>query len=95
MAISSLRIPTLTPVRPVSIWVDDREVQAFEGEPLLAALTAGGFKTLRRTRNGQPRGYFCGMGVCYECLVTIDGRPGQRACGTRVTAGMRVELDAE
>ena len=57
---------------------------------MAAALTAAGIKGLRRTRSGEARGVFCGMGVCYECLVTVDGRPGQRACMTRVRDGMSV-----
>ena len=40
---------------------------------------------------GAPRGVFCGMGVCFDCLVVIDGEPSRRACVTFVTEGMRVE----
>lgn len=63
---------------------------AIEGETVAAALTASGITALRRTRNGEARGVFCGMGVCFECLVTVDGRSGQRACMTRVRDGMEV-----
>ena len=57
---------------------------------MAAALTAAGITALRRTRGGDPRGVFCGMGVCHECLVTVDGRSGQRACMTEVREGMSV-----
>ena len=63
---------------------------AIEGETVAAALTAAGVTALRRTRNGEPRGVFCGMGVCHECLVTVDGRRAQRACMTKVRDGMVV-----
>ena len=45
---------------------------------------------MRQARSGAPRGPFCGMGVCFDCLVTVDGRPSQRACLTKVAAGMDV-----
>ena len=49
---------------------------------------------LRKTlKTGQPRGIFCGMGVCYDCLVTIDGVPNQRACMTQVKDGMEIRVD--
>lgn len=54
------------------------------GESLAAALTAAGIRTLRCTRSGEPRGLFCGMGVCQECLVEIDGVSNQRACMTKL-----------
>jgi D-hydroxyproline dehydrogenase subunit gamma len=45
-------------------------------------------------RTGQPRGLFCGMGICFDCLVEIDGRTGVRACIESVRAGMRVETSS-
>jgi hypothetical protein len=54
-----------------------------------AALTAAGVRSWRSTRRGQrPRGLFCGIGACYDCLLTIDGRPAQRACLVPVRDGM-------
>ncbi len=74
----------------VGFTFDGRPVDGIEGESLAAALTAAGIRGLRRTRTGAPRGYFCGMGICYECLVTVDGRDGQRACMTKLESGMQV-----
>ena len=74
----------------ISIDFEGRAVPAIEGETVAAALTAAGITALRRTRGGDPRGVFCGMGVCHECLVTVDARPGQRACMTEVREGMSV-----
>jgi D-hydroxyproline dehydrogenase subunit gamma len=76
----------------VRLWVDDREVLAYAGESLAAALLAGGTRGLRHTLRGAPRGYFCGMGVCHDCLVTVDGIPNVRACMTPVRDGLQVRL---
>lgn len=77
------------------ILVDGRETVAYEGESVAAALLAGGARALRLTdRDHEPRGYFCGMGVCHECLMTVDGMPHVRACMEPVRPGMRVETGA-
>lgn len=65
-------------------------IQAREGESLAAALIGNGVRHLRETRSGAERSVFCGMGVCQECLVTIDGKPNQRACMTKVNKPMQV-----
>lgn len=74
----------------VTILVDGRQVRAYEGEMLAAALLAAGIRELRRgPETAGPRGAFCLMGVCQECVVEVDGAPRQ-ACLTRVRAGMTV-----
>lgn len=76
----------------VTIRVDGREVAAYEGETVAAALLAVRHRTFRTTARGAaPRGYFCGMGVCHDCLITIEGQPNVRACLTPVRAGLEVE----
>jgi predicted molibdopterin-dependent oxidoreductase YjgC len=78
--------------RALRFSVDGADVAACEGESIAAALIASGRRLTRWTaRTGKPRGYFCGMGVCQECLVTVDGRPNVRACMTPVADGLRVE----
>ena len=69
---------------------EGREIEGRKGETIAAALTAAGILPIRRTRNGSARGLFCGMGVCQDCLVEIDGTPNQRACMTKLECGMRV-----
>ena len=64
----------------LTIAVNGRSIHAHEGDTVHAALTAAGILGLRTSRQGEVRGAFCGMGICYECLVTIDGVPHQRAC---------------
>lgn len=78
----------------VTITFDGRPVPARLGESVAAALTAAGVTTLRTTRSDQPRGLFCGMGVCQDCLVEIDGKPNQRACMTKVAGPMTVIPEA-
>ncbi|WP_263141010.1 FAD-dependent oxidoreductase [Pseudomonas sp. RIT-PI-AD] len=74
----------------IPITFEGQVLYARRGESLAAALIAGGVRHFRETRNGACRGLFCGMGVCQECLVEIDGRPNQRACMTKVVTPMRV-----
>lgn len=75
----------------VTITVDGEPVAAVLGETVAAALFASGRSTQTVGADGQPRGAFCGMGVCHDCLVTIDGRAGQRACLSPVEDGMRID----
>src|SRR5918993_274222 len=86
-----LKHPDMRPTgSPVSLSFDGREIEALEGETVAAALAASDIVAVRQARSGAPRGPFCGMGVCFDCLVTVDGRPSQRACLTKVLAGMDV-----
>lgn len=83
----------MTGVRTLAFTFEDRDYQACEGETIAVALLAAGQDVLRTTeRRGEPRGLFCNMGVCFECLVEVDGYANQRACQTVVGAGMRVRL---
>lgn len=74
----------------VSITVDGRVTTAFLGESVAAALMVDGDLATRTTKKGDPRGVFCGMGVCFDCLVIVDGIPGTRACVTWVRDGMDI-----
>jgi glycine/D-amino acid oxidase-like deaminating enzyme len=78
----------------VSIHFDGRPVEALAGETVAASLSAAGIIAFRRTLGGAPRGLHCGMGACHDCVVTIDGRIGQRACVTTVRAGMAVASES-
>ncbi|WP_439579864.1 (2Fe-2S)-binding protein [Elioraea sp.] len=76
----------------VTIAVDGTPVSVPTGVSLAAALIATGHRTLRRSpRAGAPRGAFCLMGACQECVVVIDGRIA-RACMTEVRPGLLVSL---
>lgn len=89
-----LRIDSFKRGRKINIMVDGKQCVAYEGETVHAALTAAGIRTLRHSRKtGEPRGLFCGMGLCYECRVTINGIPDQRACMTSAEEGMKIEIE--
>lgn len=71
---------------------DGRPIRTSPGESVGAALTNAGVRSWRSTRlAGRPRGLFCGIGICFDCLLSIDGQPNQRACLTPVAPGMRLE----
>ena len=80
--------------RPVvDIFVEGRRISAREGETIAAALLNAGIVPFRRTPvSGQPRAPLCLMGVCFECLVEIDGAQNVQSCMVRVNAGMQVRL---
>jgi len=74
---------------------DGQPIPAYPGESIAAALMAAGRRVLRTTaRAGEGRGLYCGMGVCWECMVVVDGMPATRACMTEARPGMRVETQA-
>jgi hypothetical protein len=76
----------------VTILLDGEPVEAFEGETVAAVLLASGQITTRRTPGGEPRGIFCGMGVCFDCLMIVDGVPNTRVCMTWVREGLDVRF---
>lgn len=75
------------------ITVDGRPVTVAAGSSVAAALLNAGITAFRRSISGEPRGPVCGMGVCFECRVTIDGVPHERACLISVRDGMTVRTD--
>ena len=73
-----------------TIEFEGQRFETTEGQSLAAALTASGERAFRHTAKGGERGIFCGMGVCQDCLVTVNGQTNQRACMTPVQDGMIV-----
>ena len=69
---------------------EGRPIAAREGQSVAAALIAAGERCLRIDEAGRPKGAVCGIGVCWECRCSIDGRADIRACMTPVRPGMRV-----
>lgn len=77
--------------RRVEILIDGEPADAYEGESVAAAVMAERGLGLRLTGEDDPRGYFCGMGVCFDCVMVVDGVPQTRTCVTWVREGMTVE----
>lgn len=79
----------------VAIELDGRTLAVRPGQSVAAALIDHGVISWRTTRHEQrPRGLFCGIGICFDCLIAIDGVPDQRACLVPVAPGMRVATAA-
>lgn len=76
----------------IMITIDGIALEVPAQETLAAAMLQSGRLDLRTTAvTGAPRSAYCMMGVCFDCLVTIDDQPNQQACMTVVRPGMRVE----
>lgn len=77
----------------ITVSINGRPVAAFAGETIAAVLLAEGLRSFRRTPKASAhRGVFCGIGICYDCVVTVNGVPSVRACITPVTSGMAIEV---
>lgn len=83
-----------TTPRRITVTLNSKPVSTEQGQSVGAVLMGEGIKAWRTTRNeGKPRGLFCGIGACYDCLVTIDGQPNQRACMVEACDSMNIEGD--
>ncbi|WP_371030231.1 (2Fe-2S)-binding protein [Pseudoclavibacter sp. JSM 162008] len=77
--------------RPIRITVDGEPVEGIAGQSIAGVLLGSGRAAWRETAvTGRPRGLFCGIGVCFDCLVTVDGVPDVRACQRRACDGDEV-----
>lgn len=77
--------------KKISFLLDGKSINAYEGESVSAAIFATGKRDLRISANlSEKRSLYCGMGVCYECVMTINGIPNTRTCQTLVNEGMIV-----
>ncbi|MBO6270401.1 MAG: (2Fe-2S)-binding protein [Clostridium sp.] len=76
----------------VTIYYNGQPVEALEGEPIAAALINAGITAFRTAqKRHEPRGIFCAIGRCTDCMMVVDGQPNTRTCVTPVRDGMRVE----
>lgn len=81
-----------SPGRQVAFTLDGEAMRGEEGEPIAAALWAAGVRALRHSpRLGGPRGVFCAIGRCTDCVMTVDGQPNVRTCVTALREGMQIE----
>lgn len=77
--------------RTVSITIDGKPYEAIEGEVIAATLLANGILVHRHTtRRHEPRGIYCGIGQCTDCVMTVNGKPNVRTCITQVEDGMEI-----
>ncbi len=77
----------------VALRINGEMIEVKPGTTVAAAVAIAGIATSRRSVSGEPRGPVCGMGVCFECRVTIDGTPQRLGCLTLCASGMEVRTD--
>lgn len=78
--------------KPVQFRFNGRVLEGYEGEPIAIALRANGVMIHRyTTRRHEPRGVFCAIGRCTDCVMVVDGKPNVRTCVTPLQAGMVVQ----
>lgn len=87
---AGLRLTVLDGTSLVEFRFDGRPVMAPRGTSIAAALIEHGRRASRTSLSGSPRGYYCGMGVCWECVVSVKGRGHVRGCMEPVAAGLEV-----
>jgi D-hydroxyproline dehydrogenase subunit gamma len=75
----------------MEIKINGRSVTVADGSSVAAAIFLAGETRFRTSVSGEPRAALCGMGICFECRVTIDGEPHVRSCQVMVRDGMAIE----
>jgi predicted molibdopterin-dependent oxidoreductase YjgC len=75
----------------VEVQLNERTLQVPEGTSVAAAVFLAGETRFRTSVSGEPRAALCGMGICFECRVTIDDQPHCRSCQITVQRGMRIQ----
>ena len=75
----------------IKIWFEGSSLDVEEGQTVAAALLSEGYLFFRNSKiSGQPRAPYCMMGVCYECMLEIDGQSSQQSCLIPVREGMKI-----
>jgi len=78
----------------MKVMVNAKPLEVPEGTVVAAAVVRAGVTKFRSSVSGQARGPLCGMGICMECRVTVDGQPHRRSCQTLCSEGMEIRTDA-
>lgn len=81
--------------QPWTMFIDGHAVRAREGDSVASALLAAGVRVTRHTSTGAPRGPWCMMGACFDCVAIVDGRRGVRTCMTPAQEGLRVDTQRD
>jgi len=74
----------------IGIEVNEKKMRVAAGTSVAACVFQAGEFRFRSSVGGEPRAALCGMGICFECRVTIDGRPHSRSCQTAAREGMAI-----
>lgn len=85
----------LTENEKVTFYYNGMAIEALKGDTVAGALTSLGIRTFRYSRKRHdPRGLFCGIGHCQDCVMTVNGVPGVKTCQTLIEDGMIVESES-
>jgi predicted molibdopterin-dependent oxidoreductase YjgC len=77
----------------VNFIFEGQPLKGWKGEAIASAIMRAGLQTLRRTRIGnEPRGYYCGMGLCWECAVHVEGQGIVRSCSDPIQEGQVISF---
>ncbi len=79
----------------IEFTIDGERLECLPGTTVAAAILNAGAAHFRTSVADEARGPLCGMGICFECRVTINGMPHQRSCTALVEHGMEIETAAE
>jgi sarcosine oxidase subunit alpha len=74
----------------ITVSINKKIITVEDGTTVAVAVLSSGETAFRRSVGGEPRGPLCGMGICFECRVTINGQPHQRSCAIAAEEGMEV-----
>jgi D-hydroxyproline dehydrogenase subunit gamma len=77
----------------ITLLINNKTVSVAEGSTVATAIFASDAENFRRSVSGEPRFPLCGMGICFECRVTIDGVKHQKSCQILAENGMQVETE--
>ncbi|MEV6646957.1 (2Fe-2S)-binding protein [Amycolatopsis sp. NPDC051371] len=78
----------------MEISIDGEAVPGLDGQTVAGVLLAAGRMSWRTTRSGAPRGVFCGIGACFDCVLTVNGVPDVRACRRRAADGDEIRTQS-
>jgi D-hydroxyproline dehydrogenase subunit gamma len=76
-----------------AVSLNRKQLTVAPGTTVAAAVLIGGHSSFRRSVSGEPRGPVCGMGVCFECRVTVDGVRNVKSCQMLCKPGMQISTD--
>jgi predicted molibdopterin-dependent oxidoreductase YjgC len=79
---------------PIVVTVDGEALPGVAGQTVAGILLASGRLSWRTTRSGAPRGVFCGIGSCFDCVLTVNGVPDVRACRRRAADGDEIRTQS-
>lgn len=80
--------------KTLTVFVNDKPCTATVGEMMASVLLRENITATHRSPQGQPRGPYCMMGVCYDCMITLEDGRNEQACLTPAQEGLKIYLGA-